>query len=269
MSRSTAPVRTRTPNGTPVWISGEGPALVLAHGVLMDHRMWSRQVGALSDRYRVCRFDMLGHGSAPDPPGERRLEDFVDQLHEVVETVRGEGRPVLAGFSMGGLIAQAYAVRRHAGLGGLVLLNAVYDRTPEEARRVLERFEGNLAGGVEHAVESARRRWFREGDPDDLVEEILGWMRDGDFAAKCKAHRVFATSGGDLVGRLGRISCPALVMTGELDSGSTPLMARKMAEQIPGARLEIVAGQHHMMPVLAAGRANTIIAGFLGECLGA
>ena len=263
------PAQTRhtTPNGTPVWTSGLGPTVILAHGVLMDHRMWASQVEALSEHYRVCCFDMWGHGEAPDPPGPRTLEDFVDQIHDVVALVRGEGRPVLGGFSMGGLIAQAYSIRHHTELSGLMLLNTVYDRTPQQAARVTHRYEQNCAIGVEHAVESGRERWFTAADRAErshIVEEILGWILDGDFAAKCKAHRVFVATGPEIVGRLGAISCPVLIMTGEDDDGSTPDMARRMAAEIPDSTLIIMPGQHHMMPVLDVRRANAKILGFLG-----
>lgn len=261
--------KTHSADGTPVWISGDGPTVILAHGVLMDHRMWGPQVEALSEQYRVCCFDMLGHGEAPDPPGERMLDDFVGQLHDVVQLVCDEEPSVLCGFSMGGLVSQAYAIEHHSDLSGLMLLNTVYDRTPEQTMRVRERFEGNLSIGVENAVESGRRRWFKERDRAtraDAIEEILGWIGDGDFAAKSKAHRVFVSAGSEVVGRLGVISCPALVMTGEEDDGSTPDMARKMVAEMPNAQLEIVAEQHHMMPVLDAAGVNAILLGFLPQC---
>ncbi len=267
------PAQTRhtTPNGTPVWTSGRGPTVVLAHGVLMDHRMWASQVEALSEHYRVCCFDMWGHGQAPDPPGRRTLEDFVTQVHDVVTTVRGDGQPVLGGFSMGGLIAQAYAIGHHTELCGLMLLNTVYDRTPQQAARVRHRYEKNCAIGAENAVESARERWFRAADRAErpaIVEEILGWILDGDFTAKCKAHRVFASTGPEIAGRLDAISCPALIMTGEDDDSSTPEMARRMAAEIPDSTTDIVPGQHHMMPVLDARRANAAILEFLGRVFG-
>ncbi len=232
----------------------------------MDHRMWASQVEALSEHYRVCCFDMWGHGEAPDPPGQRTLEDFVAQVHDVVAMVRNDRPPVLGGFSMGGLIAQAYAIRHHTGLSGLMLINTVYDRTPQQAARVRHRYEQNCAIGAAHAVESARKRWFREADHrerPETVEEILGWILDGDFAAQCKAHRVFVSAGSEITGRLGAISCPTLVMTGEDDDGSTPQMARQMAAEIPDSRLVIMSGQHHMMPVLDAARANAEILEFL------
>ena len=256
----------RTEGGTPVWVSGAGPTVILVHGVLVDHRMWTRQVDALSARCRVCCMDMLGHGAAPDPPGERVLDDFVGQVHEVVLECSDQGPPVLAGYSMGGLVAQAYAVQHHASLSGLVLMSTVYDRSPEQSATVRERYEGNLSRGVDNAVDSGARRWFTDHDRKTHgreIAEILGWMRDGDFQAKCKAHRVFATSDPQLTGRLGAISCPTLVMTGENDTGSTPEMARKMAAAIPNAELRILAGQHHMMPVLDADRVNAMLLDFL------
>ena len=42
-----------TPGGTPVWVSGAGPTVILVHGVLVDHRMWAWQVTALAERYQV------------------------------------------------------------------------------------------------------------------------------------------------------------------------------------------------------------------------
>ncbi len=229
--------------------------------------MWASQVEALAEHYRVCCFDMWGHGDAPDPVGPRSLEDFVTQMHDVVTMVRGNGRPVLGGFSMGGLIAQAYAIRRHTELSGLMLLNTVYDRTRQQAARVRHRYEQNCAIGAEHAVASGRERWFTAADHaerPEIVGEILGWILDGNFTAKCKAHRVFVSTGPEIVGQLGVVSCPALIMTGENDDGSTPDMARRMAAEIPDSRLAIVPGQHHMMPVLDARRANAEILGFLG-----
>ncbi len=258
-----------TPGGTPVWVTGSGRTVIFVHGVLVDHRMWGPQVDALSSRYRTCCLDMLGHGNAPDPAGERTLDDFVAQVHDVVEHYSDCGPPVLCGFSMGGLIAQAYAARYHQHLAGIILLNTVHDRSAEESERVMARFEGNLTRGVENAVESGTRRWFTEADHlerPDVVSDVQAWMRDGDFTAKRKAHRVFVSSDGEVTGKLGALTCPALVMTGERDAGSTPAMARKMADAIPDAELHILEDQHHMMPTLAADRVNEIMLRFLERC---
>ncbi|MEM1200369.1 MAG: alpha/beta fold hydrolase [Pseudomonadota bacterium] len=257
-----------TSDGTPVRVRGTGPTVIFIHGVLMDHRMWAPQVDGLCAQYRTCRFDMLGHGQAPDPDGERTLGDFVTQAHHVVRQFSEADRPVLCGFSMGGLIAQAYAAHHHERLAGLILLNTVHDRSPEEAQTVRARFEGNVTRGVENAVESGMKRWFTPADHEKharAIASVQQWMRDGDFTAKRKAHRVFVTSDGEVTGKLGALSCPALIMTGGRDGGSTPAMAEKMAGAIPNAELHVLDDQHHMMPTLAADRVNRIIAAFLGR----
>ncbi|MEM7250269.1 MAG: alpha/beta fold hydrolase [Pseudomonadota bacterium] len=258
--------RQQTSNGTPIWIRGNGPSVILAHGVLMDHRMWQPQVDALCARFRVCCYDMLGHGEAPLPPDNPGLDDYVAQTAEVVEHLREFGQPVLGGFSMGGLITQAYAATHHAGLRGVMILNAVYDRSPEQSTIVRSRSDEMRAGGPAAALDSARRRWFTEDDfrqRADAVSDILSWIEAGDFAPKTKAHRVFSRGDADVTGTLGEISCPALVMTGEDDAGSTPEMARKIAAAIPTAELHILPGQRHMMTVLDAARVNDMLLRFL------
>jgi pimeloyl-ACP methyl ester carboxylesterase len=259
-----------TQSGTPYWIDGPAstrrPTLVLLHGVLMDHRSWDRQVEGLSGEFRIVRRDMFGHGECPDRPGPRRLEEFVEQTREVIQESCPNEAPVLIGFSMGGLIAQAYALQHAAELRGLVLMSAAYNRTPDEQKSVASRLENLEQHGMEGTITAARERWFR---PDEAasqgedIEAILGWMRDGDAAAKAKAYRVFTTEGHKTVGKLAAISCPTLVMTGDGDKGSPPHMSEAMTAEIPNARLRIIERQQHMMPVLAAERINAELRDFL------
>jgi len=256
-----------TPGGTPVWISGAGPTVVLIHGVLMDHRMWRPQVEALSHWYRVCCFDMLGHGQAPQPPGSRSLSDFVSQAREVVETCGGDS-PVLGGFSMGGLIAQAYGAKYSDSLSGLIILNAVYDRTDAEKAIVRARYKAMEEGGVESALASANDRWFTADERKhqaSTVNDILGWIKHGTFAEKRKAHRVFSQGDEEVTGTLGGIRCPTLVMTGSDDAGSKPRMAHDIAAAIDGAECAILEGQRHMMTVMDAERVNARILRFLAS----
>ena len=255
-------------SGTRISMTGQGPLVVLIHGVFMDRRMWEAQVAALSQSNRVCCLDMLGHGGSLNPPGERVLADFVDQVHHVVQFLSEYGKPVLGGFSMGGLVSQAYAVQYHASLRGLMLLNTVYQRSASESTTVEQRLDGMIEGGLDSLIESANDRWFTNSDRDQApraIEEILGWMRNGAFQPKLKAYLVFARGDKDTAGKLNNISCPALIMTGEDDGGSTPLMAKRMAESIPNSRLRILEGQRHMMPVLGASLVNSLILDFLRE----
>ena len=74
-------------------------------------------------------------------------------------------------------------------------------------------------------------------------------MRGNDTSSFLSAYECFATADRGLVGGLAAFDRPTLVMTGELDTGSTPAMARKLAGMIPGAACSIIAGGRHMMPV--------------------
>ena len=256
-----------TETGTPYWVDGQGPTLVFLHGVLMDHRSWERQVEGLAGAFRIVRLDMLGHGDCPDRPGARRLEDFVEQVRQVIQLTCPNEAPVLIGFSMGGLIAQAYGIRHSAELRGLVLMNAIYNRTVEELAPVAARLENLKTKGMAAVIDAARERWFRADEiaaQGARIDEILGWMRDGDAAAEAKAYRVFCTEDHKTAGRLGAITCPALVMTGDGDRGSPPHMSQAMAADIPNARLRVLERQQHMMPVLAAERVNAELREFLG-----
>jgi pimeloyl-ACP methyl ester carboxylesterase len=167
---------------------------------------------------------------------------------------------------MGGLIAQAHAIRHSASLRGLVLLNAVYNRTVEELKSVAVRLDTLERDGIASVIEAARTRWFRAEEIAEQgaeIEEILSWMAEGDIAAKTKAYRVFTSEDHKTAGRLGEITCPALVMTGDGDKGSPPHMSEALAAAIPDARLRVLERQQHMMPVLAADRVNAELRGFL------
>ena len=66
-------------------------------------------------------------------------------------------------------------------------------------------------------------------------------------------------------GDLGSIQVPTLIATGELDSGSTPAMARQLAASIPGAHCVVLAEQRHMMPVEAPREVNKMLLDFLAQ----
>ena len=85
---------------------GDGPPVVLVHGVGLDHTMWRRLIGQLPQDRRYITYDMWGHGRtprfSPDGAGPRApaLGDFTRQLADVIAAGTAEP-PVLIGFSMG------------------------------------------------------------------------------------------------------------------------------------------------------------------------
>src|SRR5262247_1598906 len=78
--------------------AGKGEAVILVHGVGMAAEIWRPQLDALSQRYDVIAYDMLGHGGSDLPPREARLSDYADQLRAVMDGL-GIARAHLVGHS--------------------------------------------------------------------------------------------------------------------------------------------------------------------------
>ena len=256
----------RVLSGTRVRIEGAGAPLVLIHGVGLDLEMWDGFAAALAPRHRVVRYDLLGHGGSDDPPGPRRLADFVGQLDGLLAALDFD-RADLVGFSMGGLVARAVAAQEGARVRRLVLMNTVCGRDEAERAAVLARLAQAEAEGPAATAEAALIRWF---SPDFLAADptaarrIRARLEANRPEGYLKAYRVFAHADRETGALAGGIDCPALIMTGALDVGSTPEMARRLARQIPGARLAILPGQRHLGLLEDPAAVLKPLTGFLG-----
>lgn len=252
-------------HGTAVEISGSGPPVVLLHGVGLNQSIWAGQMEALTSDFQFITYDLLGHGRSAAARATAPLADWVDQLGSVVRDLALE-KFALAGFSFGGLIAQAYAARNSHMIEKLVLMSTVYDRSEAERASVLSRLEIVKREGPQAAIPTALSRWFSpefsRAHPEILrqYEDLLRGNRAASFLS---AYECFATADAILVEGLAAFDRPTLVMTGELDTGSTPEMARKLAGMIPGAECSIITGGRHMMPVELPDAVNSVLCRFL------
>src|SRR5215471_2605008 len=113
---------------------GQGPAIVLVHGYPLDGAMWSSVARRLSDRFRVLKPDLPGHGENRSSP-EGTIDSYVDFVSAVIEAAGGTVG--LAGFSMGGYVALALLKRRQQGVSALALVDtrAVADDEATRAKR--------------------------------------------------------------------------------------------------------------------------------------
>ncbi len=88
-------------DGTAFAQGGDGPPVVLVHGLGLNRHMWDGQLAALGRRFFVVRYDLLGHGDSDKPEGPYRMERFVDQLSALIDGLK-LGGCALVGFSLGG-----------------------------------------------------------------------------------------------------------------------------------------------------------------------
>lgn len=248
---------------------GAGPVLVLIHGVGSRLESWNEVVAALGGRFRTVRMDLRGHGGSDKPAGPYSLDDFVGDIAGLLDHL-GIARCHLAGFSLGGLIAQGFALAHPDRLDRLVLLSTVAGRTEEERRRVEERLEVVDKGLPGDHFRNSLSRWFTDAylaaNPEVIARAEAG-NKANDPKAYAAAYRVLATN--DLADRLHRVSAPTLVATGEFDVGSNTRMARLMHERIPGSRLHIFPGMKHSILAEVPGDVAGLMSGFLSEGAGA
>ncbi len=246
-------------------VEGEGPCVVLIHGVGLDHAMWSAQAKALRENFTVLRYDLIGHGKTPPRQDDLVLEDFVTQLANLLED-EGIRRAHLVGFSLGALIAQAFALSNSHRLLSLVLMSGVYDRDDAARQAVSKRLEQAEREGPASIADAALERWFSDvyrqahGDEVQRIERrLLANSPDGFLPA----YRLFARADDRLAARLSEIDVPALVITGGDDTGSTPVMAKRMAKAMGNAECRVVPGVRHMLPMEAADDLNALLKEFL------
>lgn len=240
--------RVAVAGGTVYEVDGSGPTVVLVHGLGMNRFMWDWQWDALRARFCVVRYDLLGHGESAKPRRSYSMEDFVDQLLGLAEALKLE-RFALVGFSLGGLIAQAFTLAHPGRVVALAILNAAHDRTEAQREAVRARVAQAAAEGPAATVEAAMERWFTEdfaARRPEVLERVRRWILANDPAVYPAAYRVLAEADAPLAKAIEAIGCPTLVITGEDDRGNAPAMARRMAGLIPGARAEILPGLRHM-----------------------
>src|SRR4051794_24342748 len=109
-------------NGTTIHYTeaGSGPSLLLVHGFPLDSRMWEKQVAELSARYHVLAPDLRGFGRSASNDAFT-MESLAEDLHALLVELN-VCPVVLAGLSMGGYVALAYAKKYPMDLRGLILL---------------------------------------------------------------------------------------------------------------------------------------------------
>ena len=255
----------RTPAGTSYLATGQGQPVVLIHGVGLNKEMWGGQVVGLATNYRVITYDMLGHGASPRPAADTPLLGYADQLLELLDHLQLPQATVI-GFSMGGLVARAFALHYPERLTSLVVLNSVFNRSPEQRAGVIARTAQAAEHGPDANAEAALSRWFsreyQAANPAQIAA-LRETLAGNDPQGYLTTYELFATQDMYRADDLPGLRAPTLVATGELDPGSTPEMARQLADRIPGASVAVLAEQRHMMPVESPRLVNQLLLGFL------
>ena len=118
------------------FIDNNTTPLVFIHGVGLDHKMWEPQINSLNN-HSIITYDLLGHGRTPYRKEEVTLNDFSNQLDNLLQFLKID-KINLIGFSLGSLVALDFASKFQDKLKTLTLLGTTYKRTEEQRDLVIE-----------------------------------------------------------------------------------------------------------------------------------
>jgi len=254
-----------TKEGTAFKSYGDQPSpLIFIHGVGMRGDVWSPQVEYFCSDYQVITYDFLGHGDSPLPPEEPSLDDYVEQLNNLLKHL-DLSLISLVGHSMGALISVAFALKYPDKVKALVPINIAFNRSEEAQTEVLNRANQILQAKKILNIEQTLERWFKnKTSADDLIkiENVRNWLVNTSPQGYGRAYRLFALSDKVFLNKLSRLRPPVLYLTGDEDPNSTPAMSQKMAEETPNGSSKSIAAEAHMMSYMSADKVNPIIEQF-------
>lgn len=240
---------------------GGGAPVVLAHGILMGHEMFAPQVAALAPEFRVITWDERGFGLTELDAKPFTYWDSARDCLALLDHL-GIDRAVVGGMSQGGFLSLRVALTAPERVRALVLLNTSADVDPPET---LAANQGMLdawakVGPVDELAEAVASIIIN--DPVENLRWIAKWrQRPKEFLTepgRC------LTSRDDISSRLGKITCPAIVIHGEEDKGITIDRGEAMAAALPGcAGVVRIPGAAHAANLTHPDLVNPLLLEFL------
>jgi 3-oxoadipate enol-lactonase len=237
-------------NGIDINYSMEGDGketVVLVNGLADDLETWMFQVDdLLAAGYRVVRFDNRGVGSSSMPPGPYTTRMFAEDTKALVDHL-GLRDFHLLGVSMGGMIAQEYALAHGDDLRSLVLACTYAAPGPFCSRMFAMWADMAPVNGVPFVMRDVTL-WaftmpFFEEREEELREFEAG-MAELPQPTEAYLAQLSSIRTHDTTDRLDRIAAPTLVLAGEEDILIPVVLSRRLAAGIPGAEFRTTAGGH-------------------------
>ncbi len=226
----------------------DAPVIVLVHGLGLNRHVWEKFALYFSRRYRVLSYDLYGHGESVPPPGKPSLTMFSEQLLALLDEL-AIARCSIIGFSLGGMINRRFAMDHPDRLRAMVIMNSPHEREPEAQILVEQRVLDSAAGGPGSTLDATIERWFTEdfiaGNPD-FIATVRGWVLANDPESYALCRQVLAFGVIELIRPQPPIPHPALIITCENDSGSTPAMSQGIASEMENAQIIVVPALQHM-----------------------
>ncbi|MBJ7555347.1 alpha/beta fold hydrolase [Marinomonas spartinae] len=247
---------------------GQGPSLVLVHGVGLRLEAWGNQFEALSKNYTVYAVDMPGHGESRLMKECTDISKYTDVIARWIKTEL-KSSVVMAGHSMGSMIALNFAIRYSELCSGVIALNSVYRRSVEAKKAVLARVQQIKNDINPQNVTAPVTRWFDypvQGDDALYADLCCQWLSQAPLDGYRQAYEVFCLNDGPAESDLKALGVPAIFITSRNDPNSQPSMSESMATICPQGQSYIIENAKHMAPLTHSNEINPIMIDFASRC---
>jgi pimeloyl-ACP methyl ester carboxylesterase len=258
--------------------AGEGPLLVLLHGIASTADTWSPVVEALAARHTVIAPDLLGHGDSAKPRGDYSLGAYASGVRDLIAAL-GYDRATVVGHSLGGGIAMQFAYQFPERIERLVLIGSgglgrevhliLRAATLPGSELVLALLGGAWLRATGGALASALARvGLKRGEDLAGVTGGIGSLADaGAREAFVHTARAAIDAGGQRVSATDRLylaaGLPTLIVWGERDPIIPVEHGRAAHAAIAGSRLEVFAGAGHFPHRDAPARFVSVLESFM------
>jgi len=249
-------------------VAGMGHPLVLIHGGLVDRRLWDDQFAALTDMYRVIRYDLRGFGESSSPTAPfSHLDDLAVLLNQL-----GAESAYLVGSSLGGSIAIDFTLTYPGRVDALIVIGAGiagYQGSAETAQQWAEVATAFRAGEMERGVELTLR--VLTDGPKRTPEQVDPRARER--VRTMTAHTVSRPipqvvpheSEPAAITRLGDIRVPTLIIVGDADVSDVLEQADLLEVHIAGAQKVVIPDVAHHLTLEKPDEVNRVMLEFLGS----
>jgi 3-oxoadipate enol-lactonase len=232
---------------------GGAPRLALIHSLALDRSVWDGVVERLGARAEIITYDARGHGRSGHPHMQYTAELFGRDLAQLLDHV-GWDHTAVAGCSMGGCVAQAFAGLYPCRAQALALIDTTAWYGAEAPKQFRGRALAAKAKGMQGLIDFQITRWFSDAFAPahpDRVKKTTDVFLANDF--ECYASTCALLGDADLRHYLNSFKMPVAVIVGEEDYATPVVMAKALHEAIPQSSLRIIKGGRHLTPIECPG----------------
>jgi 3-oxoadipate enol-lactonase len=240
------------------------PRAALIHSLALDRSVWDGVVKALAGTAEILTYDCRGHGRSGRRAGTYTCELFARDLAQLLDHLAWPAT-VVAGCSMGGCIAQAFAAQYPQRTTGACFIDTTAWYGAEAPKQWRERAATGRTKGLDALIDFQVTRWFSDGfraARADAVAPLKAIFLANDI--DCYQATCEMLGDADLRPLLTAIRSPTAIVVGDEDYATTVDMAKALNAAIPQSTLTILSGARHITPVERPQDIARQISGLLG-----